>query len=206
LNHRSKCLNDRTPEKVLEMITIVSGLPRSGTSMMMKILEAGGLPVLADGIRTADIDNPNGYYEFEPVKSTCDDSSWLTMAEGRVVKMIYKLLYDLPEQTRCRIVFMQRALKEVIKSQNAMLQRRGETGYTGTETHNLVGTFAAEVSSCKKWLAAKDDMQVIYMNYNRLLAEPEAEIDKLNSFFDDRLNAAAMLAVINPALYRRRDD
>jgi len=58
-------------------ITIVSGLPRSGTSMMMKILEAGGIPVLADHIRSADIDNPNGYYEFEPVKSTDEDASWL---------------------------------------------------------------------------------------------------------------------------------
>ena len=90
------------------MITIVSGLPRSGTSMMMRILEAGGMPVLVDAARPADVDNPNGYYEFEPAKSIREDASWLTQAEGRAVKMVYKLLYDLPPDRAYHVLFLQR--------------------------------------------------------------------------------------------------
>ncbi len=187
------------------MITIVSGLPRSGTSMMMKILEAGGIPALTDELRAADIDNPNGYYEFEPVKSTREDPSWLPQAEGCAVKMIYKLLYDLPEGLSCKVVFMQRALKEVIASQNAMLARRGATPANPAATHTLVGTFAAEVGACKKWLKTQGGLDVLYMNYNRMLDAPEDEIRALNAFFDNRLDQAAMLRVIDPELYRKRD-
>ena len=187
------------------MMTIVSGLPRSGTSMMMKILEAGGIPVLADGIRSADIDNPNGYYEFEPVKSTKEDPSWIPEADGKVVKMIYKLLYDLPDNCRCRIVFMQRALKEVIASQNVMLERRGEKPSAPEETHTLVGTFASEVAACKAWLKTKENFDVVYMNYNKILDEPAEQIEQLNDFFDNKLDKDAMLSVVDPKLYRRRN-
>jgi len=185
-------------------ITIVSGLPRSGTSMMMKILEAGGIPVLADHIRSADIDNPNGYYEFEPVKSTDEDASWLDQVQGQVVKMIYKLLYDLPEDCTCRIVFMQRALKEVIASQNAMLQRRGENPSTPEETHSLVGTFASEIAACKGWLKTRPNFSVIYINYNKMLDEPAEQIAALNEFFDNQLDESKMLAVVDPKLYRQK--
>jgi hypothetical protein len=186
------------------MITIVSGLPRSGTSMMMKMLAAGGIPALIDDLRAADIDNPNGYFEFEAVKSTAEDSTWLNQADGRVVKMVYKLLYDLPSDREYTVVFMQRALKEVIASQNAMLARRGEKIATAEETHTLVGTFAAEVGTCKKWLRTKTNFNVIYMNYNRILAEPPDEIHRLNQFFNDKLNEQEMLSVIDPQLYRKR--
>jgi hypothetical protein len=187
------------------MITIVSGLPRSGTSMMMKMLEAGGIPPLTDALRAADIDNPNGYYEFEPVKSTGEDPSWLPRAEGRAVKMIYKLLYDLPEGLSCKVVFMQRALKEVVASQNAMLVRRGAAPSQPEETHTLVGTFASEVSACKKWLKTRGGLDVLYTNYNRILDDPADEIRRLNAFFGNRLDEAAMLQVIDPELYRKRD-
>ena len=103
-------------------VTIVSGLPRSGTSMMMQAIAAGGIPALTDGFRAADVDNPRGYYEFEPVKKTREDASWLDRAGGKVVKMVYRLLYDLPaEGYEYRVVFMRRDIREVLASQKKML-------------------------------------------------------------------------------------
>ena len=187
------------------MITIVSGLPRSGTSMMMKVLEAGGIPVLADHVRAADVDNPNGYYEFEPVKSTREDASWLAQAEGHVVKMVYKLLYDLPGGHGYRVVFMQRALKEVIASQNAMLARRGRTeaGGAGSE-HTLVGSLASEVAACKVWLKSRPEFSVTFVNYNAMLEEPAEAAAALNAFLGGTLDEAAMRAAVDPNLYRQK--
>src|SRR5262245_35974300 len=100
-----------------EFLTIVSGLPRSGTSMMMRMLETGGLPVLTDDVRTPDDDNPNGYYEFEAVKQTKQDDSWLQSSEGKAVKMVYRLLYDLPKDRSYKVLFMRRKMEEVLASQ-----------------------------------------------------------------------------------------
>jgi len=110
--------------KVL-MITIVSGLPRSGTSLMMQMLAAGGMPVLSDGERKADTDNPKGYLEWERVKQLPKDPSLIAEAEGKVVKVISQLMLSLPDGHEYRIVFMQRPLAEVMKSQDEMLKRRG---------------------------------------------------------------------------------
>src|SRR5690242_7444054 len=104
-----------------KFLIIVSGLPRSGTSMMMRMLEHGGIPVLTDRVRTADDDNPNGYYEFEAVKQTRKDPSWLAGREGKAVKMVYRLLYDLPADRNYRVLFMRRKLEEVLASQRTML-------------------------------------------------------------------------------------
>src|SRR2546428_1479705 len=111
--------------KEQQFITIVSGLPRSGTSMMMRMLDAGGLPVLVDNIRKADDDNPYGYYEFEPVKRLSSDSSWLREARGKAFKMVYALLYELPKDYDYRVIVMQRKMDEIIASQRAMLCRQG---------------------------------------------------------------------------------
>ena len=110
-------------------IVVVSGLPRSGTSMAMKMIAAGGLPVVTDGLRHADASNPNGYYEFEHVKNLdkAGDLSWLAEARGKAVKIISFLITYLPEAYDYRVVFMQRDLSEVIASQNRMLDARGDT-------------------------------------------------------------------------------
>ena len=105
-------------------VTLVSGLPRSGTSMMMQMLHAGGIPAVTDNIRLADKDNERGYYELEAVKRTKDDASWLRDAPGKAVKVIYLLLYDLPTDYTYRVIFMNRNLDEVLASQRAMLERR----------------------------------------------------------------------------------
>lgn len=116
-----------------EPIVIVSGLPRSGTSMMMKMLEAGGVPIMTDAVRTADIDNPKGYYEYERVKDLEKetDKSYIREGRGKALKVISWLLKDLPDDNRYRIIFMRRDLGEVIASQNKMLKHRGEAGAGG---------------------------------------------------------------------------
>ena len=190
------------------MVTIVSGLPRSGTSLMMRMLEAGGLPPLTDGIRAPDIDNPNGYYEFEPVKSTDKDAAWLTQAEGHAVKMVYKLLETLPPDRDYRVVFMQRRLKEVVASQNRMLRRLGVTADAAEaapgETFRWVGMLADEVARCRAWLKAQPRFAVLYVNYNRLIEAPGPVIEALVAFCGGSLDADAMRRVIDPTLYRRR--
>jgi hypothetical protein len=102
-------------------ITIVSGLPRSGTSLMMQMLEAGGMDILTDGIRKIDKNNPWGYYEFEKVKNLGKDNSWLNLCNGKVVKIISILLYDLPTDRKYNVIFMKRNLQEVLASQRKML-------------------------------------------------------------------------------------
>src|SRR5262249_30630691 len=102
-------------------IIIVSGLPRSGTSLMMQMLDGGGVPVLTDNIRAADTDNPRGYYEFEPVKATKRDATWLPAARGKAVKMVSQLLYHLPPGETYRVLFLERDLEEVLASQEKML-------------------------------------------------------------------------------------
>ena len=187
------------------MITLVTGLPRSGTSMMMRILEAGGIPPLTDNLRAADCDNPNGYYEFEPVKRTREDPSWLARAEGRAVKLVYLLLRDLPQDRPYRVVFMQRALKEVVASQARMLARLGRDPGGPADPRALVAAFAAETAAIKAWLKERPAFRVHAVNYNRLLAAPRETLDALRAFVaDPLLDLDAMRAVVDPALYRQR--
>jgi len=186
------------------MITIVSGFPRSGTSMMMRILETGGMPVLTDGVRTPDVDNPNGYFEFEPVKTTREDSSWLAQADGRAVKMVYKLLYDLPCDRPYSIIFMQRALKEVVASQSRMLIRLRQAPAGPSDEHTLVETFAAEIADVRDWLRDRPCFRVLCVNYNRLVDAPAEPLAAVNAFLGGHLDEVAMSRVIDPKLYRQR--
>lgn len=186
-----------------KFITVVSGLPRSGTSMMMRMLEAGGMPAITDGIRTADADNPGGYYEFERAKQTREDSSWLSAAEGRAVKMIYRLLYDLPAGREYRVLFMQRELTEVLRSQKKMLDRSGKP-LGPADDAQMMGLFRREIEKCERWLAAQPHFAVRYVDYNALLANPQPHAEQLNSFLGGGLNVAAMAAVVDPSLYRNR--
>jgi hypothetical protein len=188
-----------------DYLTIVSGLPRSGTSMMMRMLEAGGLPALTDNIRTADEDNPRGYYEFEPVKQTKKDDSWLADTPGRCVKMVYRLLYDLPTDREYRVVFMQRNLDEVIASQNVMLERKGKSGGVLPE-EKLRSMFEGELGKCADWLASQSAFRTLYVNYNEVLVDPAPAIARLNDFLDGQLDTAAMARIIEPQLYRQRQE
>lgn len=183
-------------------LTIVSGLPRSGTSMMMRMLKLGGLPVLTDKQRTADDDNPNGYYEFEAVKQTAEDSSWLDGSEGSAVKMVYRLLYDLPGDRSYRVLFMRRNLDEVLASQQVMLNRHG----VAEDAHHgqLMQLFRAEIDSFYKWVKTKSHIELIDVDYNLILADPRKELMKVNDFLGGSLDLDKMVDSVDASLYRNR--
>ncbi len=185
------------------MITIVSGLPRSGTSLMMQMLEAGGLPVLTDGVRKPDADNPRGYYELAKAKRLRTDSSWLQEAEGKVLKLIYLLLYELPPGRQYRVVFMEREIDEIIASQNAMLARLGKQGGSLSDA-DLKKTFLDHLMKVKAWLAGRPGFSVLYVSYNQVVSARESVIDSLRAFLGGDLDAARMAAAIAPGLYRQR--
>ncbi len=189
-----------TPENV---ITIVSGLPRSGTSMMMRMLDAGGIPALTDNIRVADDDNPRGYFEFEPVKKTKEDASWLGRAGGKVVKMVYRLLYDLPADREYTVVFMRRHLSEVIKSQDVMLDRLGK-GKGDMSEDKLKALFEQQLKEFDAWLDKQTHFKRIDISYNDAMSDPKPVVSALNEFFDGKLNTDAMLKVVEPQLYHQR--
>ncbi len=193
----------RMPDNNVEFVTIVSGLPRSGTSLMMRMLEAGGLPVLIDGVRTADTDNPGGYYEFERVKQIERDKSWVESARGKAVKMVYRLLYPLPPEFDYRIVFMRRDLTEVIRSQNKMLERSGKDG-SGLDDQKMIDLFDSELKRILDWLDKQPNMEFRQVSYNALLQDAEPVVNELQQFLGPQLDTGAMLEVIDPALYRNR--
>jgi hypothetical protein len=185
-----------------EFLTIVSGLPRSGTSMMMRMLECGGLPVLTDQLRTADDDNPNGYYEFEAVKQTKEDDSWLQGSEGKAVKMVYRLLYDLPADRTYRVLFMRRKLDEVLASQKVMLQRHGMAD--GVSEAQMSALFRSEIDSFYKWVEAQRHIELIDVDYNRMQQNPREEATRVNEFLGGVLDVEAMVGVVDQSLYRNR--
>lgn len=186
-----------------EPVIIVSGLPRSGTSLMMQMLAAGGISVLTDDIRQPDEDNPRGYYEFEVVKTVRDNSSWLEGSEGKVVKMVYRLLYDLPNGYAYRVVFMRRELDEVIASQEEMLRRNGKTS-DEVSPAKLVEIYRRQLNDVNTWLNEQPNFQVLYVEYHDVLAEPQTVVRELNRFLGGHLDTAAMLRVPDRSLYRQR--
>jgi hypothetical protein len=185
------------------MITIVSGLPRSGTSLMMQMLDAGGLPVLSDGERKADTDNPKGYLEWERIKQLPKDPSLIAEAEGKVVKVISQLILSLPPGHDYRIVFMQRPLPEVLKSQDEMLRRRGNTD-ANANTSAIEEAFQRHLIEVNKWLAGKANMQVLRMHYHRVLREPKAVAEEVAAFLQVPLDVEAMVRQVDGSLYRNR--
>jgi LPS sulfotransferase NodH len=184
-------------------VVIVSGLPRSGTSMMMKMLQAGGLSVLVDHVRTADADNPQGYYEYELVKQLDKGNhAWLAQAEGKVVKVISALLPHLPGDYHYKVIFMQREMAEVLASQQKMLQRRGETDTVADSA--MAQMFEEHLSQVRRWLQNQPNIELLDVHYNQLVADPQPAVRLINAFFDQTLVEAQMLAAIDPALYRNR--
>jgi len=186
-----------------EIVTIVSGLPRSGTSLMMSMLEAGGLEVLTDEIRTPDEDNPKGYYEFEKVRQIEHDQAWLEDARGRAVKMIAELLKYLPPGYTYKVIFMRRTMKEILASQKRMLVRRGEPTEKVSD-EEMAAMFQRYLNRVEAWLADQPNIEVMYLSYNGLLDDPTAQVDNVNQFLGGALDVEQMIRVIEPSLYRQR--
>jgi hypothetical protein len=189
--------------KTPAVITIVSGLPRSGTSMMMKVLEAGGLEVFTDNLRTADEDNPKGYYELEDVKALKDGKSdWMQDAPGKAVKVISSLLEYLPSNYKYKIVFMRREIAEILASQKQMLIRRGES--SDGDDQKMAEMFQEHLKRVRVWLANQPNMDILYVDYNALMADPDPEVKAVAGFLDLTEKLDAMLSVPDKKLYRQK--
>jgi hypothetical protein len=184
-------------------VTVVSGLPRSGTSMMMQMLAAGGMPVLTDQIRASDEDNLRGYLEFEPVKASQRDASWVADATGKAVKVVYMLLRHLPAEHEYRVIFMRRDLGEVVGSQQAMLVRRGEQG-AAVPHHQMAAIFARQLEQTDRWLESQPHILVLDVHHQDVIHEPEREARRVCEFLDLPLDVAAMALAVEPSLYRQR--
>ena len=184
-------------------IVIVSGLPRSGTSMMMKMLAEGGLPILTDEVRAADDDNPNGYFELETVRKLKEGNfAWLKEADGKVVKVISALLENLPQQYSYKIIFMERALKEVLASQKKMLDHRGTISKVSDE--EMEQQLHKHLSAIRPWLVRQPNIDVLYVNYNALISKPELFCERIEEFLESPLDQKKMFSVPTEKLYRNR--
>jgi len=184
-------------------IVIVSGLPRSGTSMMMKLLEAGGLQIMTDNLRLADEDNPKGYYELERVKALRDgDDAWIKDAPGKVVKVISSLLEYLPASYTYKVIFMRRDIKEILASQKQMLLRRCEPAEG--DDRKMAENFQEHLKRVRVWLANQPNMEVLYVDYNALMRDPAPHVQAVADFLGLREQLPAMLAVPDASLYRQK--
>ncbi|MGD0199669.1 MAG: sulfotransferase [Bryobacteraceae bacterium] len=184
-------------------VTVVSGLPRSGTSLMMQMLGAGGMPVLSDGMRAADEDNPRGYLELEAVKRMRKDAAWLSEAQGKAVKVIHLLLRDLPPDRAYRVVFMRRPVAEVVASQRAMLKRSGRQG-ARLPDDNLAALLEAQARDTQAWMARQPHFRVLAVDYRDCIEQPGEVAARVNAFLGGRLDEAAMAGVVDAGLYRQR--
>ena len=185
------------------MITVVSGIPRSGTSLMMQMMTAGGMPPLTDGQRAADANNPRGYYELESVKSLSRNAEVVGQAEGKVVKIISSLLFTLPKQFEYRVIFMCRPLEEVVSSQNRMLERLGKEVPT-TSTASVIAAFQEHLTKVKSWLSQQPNIAVLYVDYPAVLEAPEREPGRICAFLGRQLDVAAMIRQIEQSLHREK--
>ena len=184
------------------MITIVSGLPRSGTSLMMQMLAAGGMQVLTDGERTADPDNPRGYYEWERIKRLPQEPQGIVEAEGKVVKVISQLVLALPSDRDYRIIFMQRPLAELVASQAEMIRRRGTTGAAVAEAA-LIAALQAHLNQVSAWLDRLSGAKVYRIDYHAVLHQPREAAQAIQRFLDLALDTEAMVRQVDLSLYRQ---
>jgi hypothetical protein len=182
-------------------IIIVSGLPRSGTSLMMQLLEAGGVEVVTDNLRTADADNPRGYYEFEKVKQVKHDASWLPGIRGKAVKMVSQLLLDLPPTERYCVVFMERDFPEMLDSQERMLQRLGRAA---VPREAIIPAYTAHLERVHHWLQHQAHVAVLRVRYKTLVERSNTEVARVNEFLGGRLDVSRAVGAVDPSLYRNR--
>lgn len=185
-------------------IVVVSGLPRSGTSMMMRMLERGGLEVVSDNIREKDEDNPRGYFELERAKDLDKggDKSWIGEARGKVIKVISSLLKHLPTKFDYKIIFMQRHLDEVLASQEKMLNRRNEQNETSDE--DMKASYEKHLKDVAFFFRYRKNFDAIDIQYDKVIQDPIGHAKKVNDFLGGNLDVPAMVAAVEKGLYRNR--
>ncbi|MHB2154977.1 sulfotransferase domain-containing protein [Calditrichota bacterium GD2] len=185
-----------------DLIIVVSGLPRSGTSLMMQILQAAGVPLLVDNVRQSDVNNPRGYFEYQAVKNLKNDNQWLKYAKGKAVKIISHLLYHLPAEFQYKVIFMNRNLDEIIASQNRMLKNVGKVSEIDDDT--LKRHYAAHLFDISRWLTHQKNVQVRQINFHHLFEKPQTELAILSDFLNIAFNTEQIQQVIQPELYRTK--
>ena len=200
----SQALLRATLGRVVPTVVIVSGAPRAGTSLMMQMLEAGGTPPLADGARAADAGNPRGYYELEAVKRLPDDAGWLAQAAGRAVKVVYARARSLPEGPRYRVLWMERDLSEVVRSQRALLAGMGREPEDDLSDARVAEVLGQQLEEVARALDGRADVERLVVRHADLIAAPLSEAERVDRFLGGGLAVAAMAARVDPALYRIR--
>jgi hypothetical protein len=186
-------------------VYVVSGLPRSGTSMMMRMLEAGGIPTFTDGERAPDVDNPEGYYEYERVKDLekDPDKSWVREARGKALKVISLLLRALPDENAYRVIYMRRHLDEILKSQDKMLDRLGNAA-PGADLEAMKEAYRNDIVGARLFARKQPNMELMELHYYNAIEDPDGTARLVNQFLGGGLDEAAMAATVNESLYRNR--
>lgn len=186
-----------------QSIIVVSGMPRSGTSLMMQMLAAGGVPIFTDKKRPADPNNYHGYFEHEAVKTIEKNTRWLENVKGRAIKIISPLLRYLPEKYDYKIIFMERNIDEIILSQNTMLKKSGKSPgrISDKRLHEL---YAQEIRSVKSWMDKQSNIDVLFVNYADLISDAIRHLRRLENFLDCRFDLHKMSAVVDKTMYRSK--
>ncbi len=182
-------------------IVVVSGLPRSGTSLMMQMLKNGGVEVVTDHLRTADQDNPKGYFEFEAVKEIQEDASWLPETRGKALKMISMLLYQLPPTEKYRVLFMERDLEEVLRSQETMLRRLNRNP---APHEQMLEAYKIHLEQLENWLKGRPDITILKVGYKALIEQSQQQAQRIGEFLGRKLDVDEMTKAVDPVLYRNR--
>ncbi len=186
-------------------VLVVSGLPRSGTSMLMQMLDAGGFSILTDGARGADEDNPRGYFEVEAAKRLLRDQSWLPGARGKAVKIVAPLVCSLPAGCRYRVILIERDYDEILESQAAMIRRRGEPVQDSSERRDrLRREYARVIAQTRTLLSKRADVQLLMLRHENILRDPDEASSSIGNFAGGTLDTGRMAAAVDRSLHRNR--
>ena len=185
-------------------VVIVSGLPRSGTSMLMQMLVAGGMIPLTDGLRQADEDNPRGYFEFEPVRQMAHDTAWIDQARGKVIKIVAPMMQHLPDGVPCRVILIERDINDILASQRSMIARKGRVvDQTFARLERLKNEYLRLIVWTKGFLAGRADTKLMCVDRTAVLRDPEAASKAMNRFLGGNLDVGRMAGEVKPELERQ---
>jgi hypothetical protein len=187
-----------------EPIIVVSGLPRAGTSMVMGMLAAAGVTCVSDGVRTADEDNPRGYFEDERVKNlaSAENRAWIAEARGKAIKVVSPILKDLPPENTYKVVFLRRDLREILASQKKMMHRRGEDHDQPDEV--MAQIFERHLKTIEEMVRSRSEIELMYLDFREVIADPRGQARRISDFVGQTLDIDAMGAAVDKRLYRNR--
>lgn len=182
----------------MSVVTIVTGLPRSGTSLMMQILEKSSLEILTDGIRQKDNNNPEGYFELDAVKGIVKDNSFLKSAAGKVVKIVAPLPIFMDKSLSYRVIFMRREIEEILRSQEIMLNKDQQA-----ERQKFAAIYETHIQKTYQFFVS-NNIPYLDVPYKELIQNPEHELEKIIAFLEIDAVWQDLASAVNPSLYRNR--